>query len=121
MKRIGKLLFLSLPVLFGCRSEKSKAELKDVRALCDNKLYVETYGIFSGGAYGGDKVSEYITDSSNFRKYIGTFDNAVNFYSYICKDDSLYIYFSESHSPNNKILSIKNQLISQLKKERKFE
>lgn len=123
MKEVSKLLLIFCLIFFdmSCRGDRSKAELNNVIALCDNRLFVETYMIFNSGAYGGDKVSGYLTDSTNFRKYIGTFDNGINFYSFVCKGDSVDVYYGQSHSPQNKIISIKPYLISDLKKEGKFE
>src|SRR3954469_2842379 len=74
-----------------CKMDKSKMDYINTVPVCNNTLYVEGYRIISGGAYGGDRVSDYLTDSTNFRKYIATYINSNAFYSYICKQDSIYI------------------------------
>lgn len=85
------LLFL-LPLVNGCSNDRSKKKHVSTRRICDSsRLFVETYTIFGSGAYGGDRVSNYLTDSVNFRFYIGAFDNAHENYTYQCKGDTIYI------------------------------
>ena len=115
------IIFFTTAFAFSCRSDRSKAQHDSTTRLCNSGLFVEGYKIFNSGAYGGDRVSDYLTDSTNFRMYIGTYDNADGGYSFICKGDSVYIYKVEQHSPKNKILDIKTYSISELKKRGKFE
>ena len=121
MNKKTLFIFFIATFIFSCRGDRSKAEHDDANALWDNRLVVEVYKISSGGAYGGDRVSEYLTDSTNFRKYIGTFDNAHGGYSYKCKGDSVYIYEVEQSASENKILSVRGYSIQRLKGKRIFE
>src|SRR4051812_42928764 len=75
-----------------CRNDRSKKEHHSTTPVCDNRLFVETFTIFGSGAYGGDRVSDYLTDSTTFRIYIGTFDDAHGGYSYQCNGDSVKVY-----------------------------
>ena len=111
MKFIISLLGLATFV-FSCRGDRSKDLYNFTTSVCDKNLFVEVFTISGGGAYGGDRVSDYLTDSTNFRIYIGTYDNAHRFFAYICKGDSLYVYNVEEELPKNKILSTKVFFIS---------
>ena len=118
------LAFILFSFLFfdtiSCRSDRSKKELYSTTQLCDGKLFVETYMIFGGGAGGGDRVSQYLTDSSNFRIYIGTYVQLYKHYWYECIGDSIKIHeMDEEHA--NKIISIRSYFLPTLKKENKFE
>lgn len=56
-------------------------------------LYVEGYSTFNGGALGSDETADYLTDSINFRVYIGSFDNSSTRNSIVCeKKDTVVIY-----------------------------
>ena len=81
MKNQLAVFFLTL-FISGCAEKKYKRTIK-----IDNcKFYVE---VFTANAWGLNQ--EYLTDSSRFRMYIGTVDEEHDFYTYNCKDDSLYI------------------------------
>ncbi len=54
--------------------------------VCDKNLFVE---VFNVNTFGVD--ADYLTDSVNFRKYIGDFDYEHENYSYACKGDSIFI------------------------------
>ncbi|MBL7750391.1 MAG: hypothetical protein JNN29_03360 [Chitinophagaceae bacterium] len=84
------IALLSLTQL-SCRSDRSKRYHSTTIEVCGKALLVEKYVVSGGGAFGGDRVSDYLTDSSNFRIYIGTFDNANENFTYECKGDSIYI------------------------------
>ena len=123
MQEVSKNLLLICIIIFcfACRSDRSKSKLENVTPLCDKRLYTESYMIFNNGALGGDRISAYLTDSINFRKYIGTFDNADHFYFFECHGDSVNVYYVKQHSPNNIILSTKAYSISNLKKDSQFD
>ena len=53
--------------------------------------------------------------------FIGAYDNAHEFYSFVCKDDSIYIYKGNEEFGKNKILSITAYSIRNLKKAGQFE
>jgi hypothetical protein len=114
---------------FGCRSDKSKANHSSTIEVCDKTLFVEKYTIAGGGAHGGDRISDYLTDSINFRMYIGTFDNAHENFTYECKGDSVYIEkvrMEEEGIPYNtktivKVIEKKIVDLKMLRKQKKFE
>ncbi len=55
--------------------------------------------IFSWGAYSADIYSDYLTDSINFRIYVGKHDQDINYF-YHCSNDSISIIklFKNSHN-----------------------
>jgi len=64
------------------RSHKYKFTSK----VCGGRLFVE---VFEANSLGLD--ADYLTDSANFRKYIGDWDEEHERYLYTCKGDSVYI------------------------------
>lgn len=135
MKRVPSYFKISYFVILfpfmqmGCRSDRSKAHHSSTIEVCDKTLLVEKYTISGGGAYGGDRVSDYLTDSINFRMYIGTFDNAHENFTYECKGDSIYIEkvsIEEEGIPYNtksvvKVIEKKTVDLKTLRKQNKFE
>lgn len=67
-----------LSFLFNCCNLGNKKHSKNNHIatfkIGDN-LYNEKFQIYFGGVYAGDSYIEYITDSINFRKYIGTYND----------------------------------------------
>ena len=111
------ITILSIP---GCRGDRSKKELLWTNTICD-KLHTETYLIIGGGAGGGDRVSQYLTDSSSFRIYIGTFVQGYGFYSYKCSGDSITVYKSLTENGKSIVENQKIYLLSDLKKKKIVE
>lgn len=115
--------------LISCRNDRSKDRLKAIIPICNQRLFVEKYEVWGGGAYDGDMISDYLTDSINFRLYIGTFDNAHENYTYVCKGDSVYIEkvsIEEEGIPYNtrvitKVIERKSVDLKVLQKQHKFE
>lgn len=118
-----KLLFISLAVVsFSCQNVRSKAKHYNTAKVCKGKLFVETYEISGNGAFGGDKVSEYLTDSVNFRMYVGTFDNSDEAYSFLCTGDSVEVYRVAIRSNiQNKIVRKQSYSLSGLQAKKIFE
>jgi glycine/serine hydroxymethyltransferase len=54
--------------------------------VCDGKLFVEIFNVNPAGV-----DSHYLTDSLNFRVYIGKFDNEHENFHYFCRGDSIII------------------------------
>ena len=105
-----------VPLLSSCINDKSKKEHKRTTAIAPN-LFVETYTTFGGGAGGGDRVSQYFTDSLNFRIYTGTFIEGHNYIYYECVGDSIKVHrFSEGKKSATKAYSV-----TALKNDRRFE
>jgi hypothetical protein len=118
-----KLLFIFLGVIcFGCNIDRRKTKHSSTVRVCNKNLFVETYEIVGGGAYGGDLVSDYLTDSVNFRIYIGTYDNGDEGYSYKCTGDSVDINKVTGRRENdNKIVDKKIYSLLGLEKKKIFE
>ena len=71
------ILFFSTFLLFGCGyNKRSKKYHTFTNPICDGSLYIEGYTVFGSGALGGNMMSDYLTDSINFRIYVGTYDDA---------------------------------------------
>lgn len=81
-----------LVLLSGCAEvdRHSKKEFKYISKVCDH-IYIEHYRVFGSGALGGDLYSAYLTDSTHFRKYLGTYDDATGGYSCDCRGDSIVV------------------------------
>jgi len=105
-------------VFVACNDKYSRKELKTTTKLNDYPLYVETYLVYGSGAFGTDIVSEYLTDSATFRKYIGTFDEGPEYYYYKISKDTVYIekYRSFEGKEPKKLLEKNFLSISELKK-----
>jgi len=84
----GILICLFLQSCF--HNDKSRKTHKWTTKLCDN-LYYETFSIFGQGAFGGDRDASWLTDSTNFRIFLGAFDNANGGISVECKGDSIFV------------------------------
>ena len=120
MKKFS-LFFIILGALFGC-TNRSKKNLISTFKKGDN-LYIEDYraGLI------GNLTAQYLTDSVNFRVYLGTFDDE-NGYIY-CKIDGDNIYVEQrEHGKGSspqwdtlKVISRKTLNIKDLKKQHKFE
>ena len=109
-------------LIIGCYSYRSKKHFGGTVVIC-NKLYVEFFNVFSSGAFGGDMISEYLTDSTNFRIYIGTFDNADYKYVYGCYGDSIMV--KKLHNTNRdtfpSVIETRIFSLKKLEKEKQFE
>jgi hypothetical protein len=75
--------------------------------VCDDKLFVEKYDYNSI-----DVAYIYLTDSSNFRIYVGKYDNEHGGYSFNCHGDSLTI----SESYEEKVINIRKYSLVDLRK-----
>lgn len=86
------ICFLSIFVFFNCTEidKHDKSRLYAKYELCFN-LKVERYMVFGSGAFGGDLLSDYITDSTNFRKYVMTYDSSREKINYKCENKKIYI------------------------------
>jgi hypothetical protein len=90
-----KILFVFC--FIGCTNYHSKKHYVRTYNLCENKsecpckLYAEGYLVYTMGAQGSNLYSEYLTDSSMFRIYTGTYDEYDEQILYNCKGDSIYV------------------------------
>jgi hypothetical protein len=116
------IIIISIISFVGCSSERNKNRHFSTTEIC-NKIYVERYIIFSSGAYGGDVHAKYLTDSINFRVYIGTEDTETENLFTLCKGDSLIVEksFMSKGINSSKIISSKLYSKKVLVKEGKFD
>jgi hypothetical protein len=88
MKKNNILLMSLLFVITSCSKCKNAydmtADLKSVEPSCECNLYVEYYHTVFG-------LSTYLTDSLNFRKFTGTFDDEQGNIAFGCKGDSIIV------------------------------
>ncbi len=109
------LAFLLLISLFGCnRSKRSHNFTFKIK----KGLYVEVYNV----GLLGDLKSKYLTDSTTFRKYIGTFDDQRIGYSFDFTGDSIYVRKLNTEFGNEKkVVEVRVFNINELRKKRHFE
>lgn len=113
------ITLLVLPLLMGCFDRKNKQKLFAKKLVC-NQLWREKFRVFSGGAYSAELYSDYLTDSMNFRIYVGSHDESSSF-DYQCAGDSVFVR-KFAHDGNSKIIIEEKILsVSMLKKSHKFE
>jgi hypothetical protein len=92
------------------------------RKICDkNNVYLLIYRVFPV-----DLNEAYLTDSTNFRVLIGRYDQQIEFYTYRCHGDAVFVekYNRNSASISDTILSLVEKRVFSLdilRKERKFE
>lgn len=117
------LLILTYFPISSCRDNRSKERLDAVFEICNRKLFVEKYIVAGGGAYGGDMTSAYLTDSTNFRKYVLTYDNAKEGLAFECHNDDITVSRKLLNTATNKfeIVETFGYNILKLKDGKKFE
>jgi hypothetical protein len=111
-------------ILFSCRNDRRKDKIKAIIPICNRHLFVEKYEVWGGGAYDGDMISAYLTDSVNFRVYLRTYDNAHEGISFECKgEDSVSVYKQTLDTATNrfKIVSTTVYSLSELRKKKVFD
>lgn len=115
---IGFLLLLSC-LIFCCSNKYSRKEHRRTTAL-ENNLYIETYTIYGSGAFGTDIVNQYLTDSSSFRVYIGSFDEGPEYYYYQVLGDTVHIekYKSSEGKAPKELLEKSILIISEMNKKK---
>jgi hypothetical protein len=120
---INGFYLIAILFAFNCRGVKNKDKIVAVIPICDRSLFMVTYEVNRGSAYDGDIISAYITDSSSFRKYIGTYDNAHEGFDFYCNHDSITVYRMKREPETNKYFpfdSTQYNLVA-LKKQKLFE
>ena len=109
-------------LITSCLNKYSKKD-HDRTTKLNEQFYIETYTVSAQGAFGTDMVSQYLTDSATFRKYIGTFDDGPEYFHYRFSGDTVYIekYHSYDGREPEKLLEKKFLIISDLKRKNKFD
>lgn len=94
MTKISRLIIfiaLLLSLFFqSCINDKSRESHKWTFKVCDN-LYTEIFSTFGQGALGGDRDGKWLTDSTNFRIFVGAFDETNGKIVIECKKDSILV------------------------------
>lgn len=113
MKRYHLYALGILLLLSGCVKR-----YKRTTKLCNDRLYVEVYNVNPAGV-----DADYLTDSVNFRMYVGKFDNEHEIYSFICQDDSVVIIKLTKSDTSGimEVMETKVYSLQNLKKEKVFE
>ncbi len=106
--------FLILFFLSASCTQKYKRTVK----VCEGNLFVELYNINPAGV-----DAHYLTDSTNFRMFVGEFDNEHENYSYVCNGDTLTIRKLQDSIPGTprRVTNTRVFSIGELKKKGSFE
>ena len=108
--------------MFSCDNSKEKGERLNRVEICTG-VYLESYTIFGNGAFGGDLLSEYLTDTVNYRIKVGTHDTSFERIVGKCKGDTVVVekYAEDEISKQTKLVEKKNYSIQALIEQGKFE
>jgi hypothetical protein len=125
MKKIISNLIILLILLYGIKSCHhyvffGKKELLRAK-LIDNNVFEEKFKSFSGGVLMSNTYTYYVTDSSNFRKYLGACDDKEFFRCHIKGDTIVVVKTSWRNSNYEKPIETTIFSIKNLKKEGNFE
>lgn len=117
-----KIIFLIILILSGSCNEFAyeKSKSKFVRTwLMDKELYKEIYEVANEGAWGREVFAVYMTDSINFRTFLGTYDFGIDYLDFEIMGDTLNIYRFTKDGLDSTLVKVysRNSLI----KERVFE
>ena len=119
MRKFGFIIIVALIFISSCGSDK-KHKYAFTTDICGGNLYVETFTVFGQGAFGADLYEDYLTDSSNFRIYIGEVDSGAESYNYQCSNDSIIINKVPAGSDVNLEGNKRYYTFSELKKLKNF-
>jgi hypothetical protein len=115
IKKYSSLLVI-ICTLFCCKNKNNKGEYRHTTEI-GKELYLEVYRTFGSGAFGGDMISHYLTDTLNFRVCVGEFDNSIEHFSYKNNEDTIEIQKLETSDGGGSFQTIskKNYDIKKLK------
>jgi len=99
IKRTILALFLVAVVFSSCMNKYDKSKHEFTTKIQDG-YYLETYNVFSQGAFGTDIYADYLTDSTTFRLFIDTYDTENEAISYSIKGDTIIL--TKYHFKKNK-------------------
>lgn len=114
-------LVLVVVIFSSCMNKYDKSNHKFTTKI-QNGYYLETYSVFSQGAFGTDIYSQYLTDSNSFRLFIDTYDTENEAISYTLNEDTIVL--TKYHFEKNKekdIIYNKIFPIEELKKINRFD
>lgn len=114
------ICFLGLLLMYSC-SKYDKSHHEFTTKIQDG-YYLETYNVFSQGAFGTDVYAKYLTDSNTFRLFIDTYDTENEAISFSVTEDTIILikyYFKKNREKD--IVYKKIFPIEELKLINKFE
>lgn len=99
-----------------CNDKNNKGYFRHTSVICNN-VYLEVYVTSQNGAFGGEMLCQYLTDSTTYRVRVGKFDESDEFYSYKCNGDSILIQksYKSDTSKVYRIIETNNYKIEDLK------
>lgn len=122
LRKINVILITLFFLFFlGCSSNRSKKKFF-ISGLISKNLTVEKYIVGSWGALSAETYSVYLTDSINFRVFVGIHGNEDNF-TYTCIKDCVYVIrLSQIGVEKAKVIdTLKVYRLSELKRKKIFE
>ena len=111
VRQCAFILFASL-LLAGCGRKYDRTV-----TVCDDSLYVEVFDVILV-----DEKEDYLTDSVNFRLFVGKADGEHENFNYRCEGDTISIRKITSAPYGKKhVLNVRKYSLTQLKKHRIFD
>jgi len=83
------IYLLGLLLIYSC-SKYNKSHHRFTTKIQD-VYYLETYNVFSQGAFGTDVYADYLTDSTSFRLFIDTYDTEDEVISFSVNEDTIFL------------------------------
>lgn len=106
---IFRIWLLTFFCIQSCNTDdKNRDNYKATFNVCDS-LYTETFSTFSQGAFGGDRLGVWLTDSLNFRLFLGAYDEIEGNIIVRCSNDSIIVIQKPDQLDVNK--NIKDSLV----------
>ena len=118
MRKCFFLVFILVVLLNSCRMNVLDKTHPCGSIQIDDSLFLESYIVWSGGATNGDCVSEYITDSLSFRKYVTSVDDH-HWPNYIVNGDCVVVSLNSYCTPLRDTTIVYS--IMQLKQKKEWE
>jgi hypothetical protein len=117
MKKVYYCFFFVLFTACSSTGKYAKDNLIGVSKI-ENNLYCETYCIYRGGVYAGNTYTQYLTDSTSFRVYLGTEEDNEQIKFIFLNDSIIFVYKTiDTHIMTEK----REYNLYTLKREGKFE
>lgn len=106
-------------IIISCKNVNYSKKNHLRTTIVNENLYLETYNVYNGGAIGGAVETSYLTDSINFRKYLGKAMDYELIYTFVFQQNMVLVV--KINTDNYKVKKTEIYSISELKKEGKFE
>ena len=119
--RIFLLLLIAGFILFFCTSKYSKQHYLSTGKIASS-LYKEVFCIYTGGVMVSGTYSYYLTDSVNFRKYLGTsYNNDERIHCDMLDSNRVMVFRVSFHGDRKDTIEKTVYLLSELKSEGKYD